>query len=148
MKTLVALMEMAHRAVDPRIVPFAILSGLILAAIALSAFNFLAVYRTRAVVGEIERRSKAGEERCEAIVESLRATQSALEAELREIREQPSIGVSPTSPKPGLNLSTRSQALRMHRRGDPPDRIAATLDIPLQEVDLLVKVHRIVISNI
>ncbi len=148
MKPLVALIEVAHRAVDPRIVPFAILSGLILAAIALSAFSLLAVYRARALVGEIEQRSKAGEERCEVILESLRATQSALEAELREIREQPSIAVSPISPKSGLNLTTRSQALRMHRRGDPPDRIAEALDIPLQEVDLLVKVHRIVISNI
>jgi hypothetical protein len=36
----------------------------------------------------------------------------------------------------------------MHRRGDSPERIAAALDIPLQEVDLLLKVHRIVISNI
>ena len=35
----------------------------------------------------------------------------------------------------------------MHRRGDPPEQIAASLEIPLQELDLLVKVHRIVMSS-
>ena len=54
----------------------------------------------------------------------------------------------PAIPKAGLNLSKRSQALRMHRRGDPSDQIAAALDIPLQEVDLLMKVHKIVIGCI
>jgi DNA-directed RNA polymerase specialized sigma24 family protein len=38
--------------------------------------------------------------------------------------------------------------LRLHRRGSSPEQIAEALDIPLGEVDLLVKVHRIVISNI
>jgi hypothetical protein len=35
----------------------------------------------------------------------------------------------------------------MHRRGDSADQIATALEIPLQEVDLLLKVHRIVISS-
>jgi len=56
--------------------------------------------------------------------------------------------IPPGPPKPGLNLTKLSQALRMHRRGDPPDQIASVLQIPLQEVDLLLKVQRIVISNI
>ena len=49
--------------------------------------------------------------------------------------------------KPGLNLSKRSQALRMHRRGEAPAQIAAALNIPSQEVELLIKVQRIVLSN-
>jgi hypothetical protein len=36
----------------------------------------------------------------------------------------------------------------MHRRGEPPAQIAATLEVPVQEVELLIKVHRIVISKI
>ena len=36
----------------------------------------------------------------------------------------------------------------MHRKGDPPDQIAKALEVPLQEVDLLIKVHRIVIGNL
>jgi len=38
--------------------------------------------------------------------------------------------------------------LRMHRKGDPPDRIASALELPLQEVDLLIKVHRVVMKSI
>jgi hypothetical protein len=36
----------------------------------------------------------------------------------------------------------------MHRRGEAPQKIAAALEIPRQEVELLLKVHRIVMSNI
>ena len=46
-----------------------------------------------------------------------------------------------------MNLSKRSQVLRMGRRGDTPEQVAAALAVPLQEVDLLVKVHRIVLSH-
>jgi hypothetical protein len=56
--------------------------------------------------------------------------------------------MAPALPRPGLNLSTRSQALRMHRRGNPPERIAAALQVPLQEVDLLLKVQRIIAGNL
>jgi hypothetical protein len=36
----------------------------------------------------------------------------------------------------------------MHRRGDPPERIASLLEVPRPEVDLLIKVHRIIISQL
>jgi hypothetical protein len=36
----------------------------------------------------------------------------------------------------------------MHRRGDSPGQIASTLQVPLQEVELLLKVHRIVLQNL
>jgi len=36
----------------------------------------------------------------------------------------------------------------MHRQRDPPDQIAATLDLPLQEIDCLLKVHHIVLSKL
>jgi hypothetical protein len=47
-----------------------------------------------------------------------------------------------------LNLSRRSQALRLARRGDSPERIAAELGVPRQEVELLLKVHRIVLAQL
>jgi len=50
--------------------------------------------------------------------------------------------------KPAMNLNKRSHALRLHRRGDPPEAIAAQLGLPVQEVDLLIKVHRIVLSSL
>jgi hypothetical protein len=80
-------------------------------------------------------------------VETLRIAVSGLAAELREA-QQPAAGILPAVPRAGLNLSKRSQALRMHRKGDPPDQIAAALAVPLQEVDLLIKIHRMIVSNL
>jgi hypothetical protein len=36
----------------------------------------------------------------------------------------------------------------MHRQGEDAARIASELDLPRQEVDLLLKVHRIVLSKV
>ena len=47
----------------------------------------------------------------------------------------------PTSGQP-LTLNKRGQVLRMRRRGENPETIAAALSIPRNEVDLLLKVHQ------
>ena len=44
----------------------------------------------------------------------------------------------------GVNNTLRSKVLKMHRLGQSPDRIAGALRVPKGEVDLLVKVHKIV----
>ena len=44
----------------------------------------------------------------------------------------------------GLNTTLRSKVLKMHRMGQSMDHIADSLRVPKGEVDLLVKVHRIV----
>lgn len=43
-----------------------------------------------------------------------------------------------------LNNTLRSKVLKLHRLGQSPDRIAGSLRVPRGEVDLLVKVHKIV----
>ncbi len=67
-------------------------------------------------------------------------------AKLAETEERAALLVAPTPPRAGLNLGTRSQALRMWRRGDTPQQIAAVLRIPEREVELLLKVQRIVME--
>jgi hypothetical protein len=47
-----------------------------------------------------------------------------------------------TAPGLSINLTRRSQALRMYRRGDSPEQIAAALQMPRNEVELLLKVQR------
>jgi hypothetical protein len=42
-----------------------------------------------------------------------------------------------------LNFTRRTRALRLHRRGDRPDQIAAALNIPQNEVALLLKMQEI-----
>jgi len=54
------------------------------------------------------------------------------------------------SPAPGqaLNLNKRGQVLRMRRRGESMETIAGALGIPRNEVDLLLKVHRMAIEHV
>lgn len=92
--------------------------------------------------------STGGLAECQSAIQTLAESVDKLSRGQQEMeRELSTVAVS-TPPKPALNLTKRSQALRMHRRGDPPEQIASALDVPRQEVDLLVKVHRIVMSNV
>lgn len=44
----------------------------------------------------------------------------------------------------GVDANQRTQVLRLARRGEQPERIAAELGVPKSEVDLLLKVQRAV----
>jgi hypothetical protein len=48
-----------------------------------------------------------------------------------------------SQPGQSLNLNKRGQVLRMQRRGETPETIAAALRIPQNEVTLLLKVHEL-----
>ena len=71
-----------------------------------------------------------------------------LEFRCRELTELTQVFVAPPPAQSGLNLNKRSQTLQMHRRGETPERIAAALSLPRNEVDLLLKVHAIMISSL
>jgi hypothetical protein len=69
---------------------------------------------------------------------------NVLERRLEELESGAAAG-EPAAARPrSLNGTVRSKVLKMHRLGQPPERIADTLKVPKGEVDLLVKVHRIV----
>jgi hypothetical protein len=123
--------------------PFAVLYGLVLAGVGVSLFGVFWMQRAiRAAADRAEARHAGSE----AAIEALRGEVEAGVRQLHEIRQDPPKLAGPCFPRPGLNVSKRSQALRMHRRGDTPEQVAATLGIPLQEIELLLKVHRIVIA--
>ena len=123
----------------------AILNGLACGSLALISFVLLC---GAAWDHAVERRRKGSLHHCEDKTQTLQAALNGLSAGIEQIRQGPPPGPVPGTRRPPLSLPKRTQALRMHRRGDPPEKIAATLDIPIGEVDLLLKVHRIVISNI
>lgn len=135
----------------PPILAFAFLSCAALAGAALStAAMFLARSQhrdalERAEAGWIEREAK-----WQSALAELAQRVDLLSAEWRDFPQQaPQSGVPRGGgPRIGLNLTKRAQALRMHRRGDPPEQIATLLEVPFQEVDLLLKVQRIVLTNI
>lgn len=117
--------------------------------IALSALllSLLAVYQARAMQRACGRHIEAFRLRHEAALDELRTALESMTSQVAELRLQPGAG-SAGPLRCGLNLTKRSQALRMHRRGDSPAEIAANLDLPHQEVELLIKVQKIVLSNL
>jgi DNA-binding NarL/FixJ family response regulator len=125
--------------------PIAIIFAVGLAAISLSLF---VLHRANTLVATAEQQVQACRQQCEAALRVIHDGREGLAAQIQEVHQQPAQTAVPAPPKSGLNLSKRSQALRMHRRGESPEQIAIALEIPLQEVDLLIKVHRIVLSTI
>jgi hypothetical protein len=73
---------------------------------------------------------------------------TALENELAGLRKEmealPSLVATPAGA--GINLNKRTQALRMMKLGEGPEHIAAALSLPRKEVELLVKVQRMLLD--
>lgn len=127
------------------LLPLSIVCGLTLCGTAISV---LAVYRAYCLMREMTQRAGEKQSHSDAGNQALRDTVEALAAQIHDLQNHPPVAPTPGIPRPGLNLSKRSHALRMHRRGEGAEQIAAALELPRQEVDLLLKVHRIVISNV
>ncbi|HUA63513.1 MAG TPA: hypothetical protein VML19_32455 [Verrucomicrobiae bacterium] len=122
---------------------------LVLAVFALSgiAAAGLALWQTRALAGSVQTRLDAAREESEERALALDARLQNLAGQVHELERQPAVTLTPGVPKPGMNVVKRAHALRLHRRGERPEQIASALDLPRQEVDLLLKVHTIVIRN-
>ena len=99
----------------------------------------------------VKRDLRAGEARLGKKLAALEADWQAkmetLDERWNELSHISSVLVPPPPPRSGLNWNKRSQALERHRRGETPPEIAAALAIPRNEVELLVKVQRIVLSS-
>ena len=75
-----------------------------------------------------------------AIEKRAREKQAALESEIRrlgEAAEQP----RPVAVNGCMDLTKRTHALRMERRGESAPTIAAALGVPRNEIDLMLKVQ-------
>jgi hypothetical protein len=123
----------------------ALLTGLALAAAVLS---FVVLFHAQATARSSQARSKEIEEQMESTLRTTEANMQALAAELHDLERQPALLAGPAAPRSGFNLGKRTQALRLHRQGESPEKIAASLELPRQEVELLLKVHRIVLSKV
>ena len=64
------------------------------------------------------------------------------ELEVREQRQDPAAAVART-----LGSGTRIQALRMIKHGQGPEHISAALGLPRNEVELLIKVQRLIADS-
>jgi hypothetical protein len=96
-------------------------------------------------------RSRTGKHEKALETESARLAAEIVELKDRilELEQASHSIVSDAAPIPmatgnSVNNTLRSKVLKMHRLGQSADRIAGNLHIPKGEVDLLVKVHKIV----
>ncbi len=109
-------------------------------ALAIGLIGCLALFLTAQRELQIFRRASGESNR------SIHETVGGLCDEIRAIRESVSkLEAVPliSPPGPGLNLSRRAQALRMHNRGESINSIAPALGAPKNEIELLVKVQQL-----
>jgi DNA-binding NarL/FixJ family response regulator len=130
---------------SPAIIAAAGFCGLLLAG---TAAGMLALFRVRALMESAERRALQAQREQEVGVVELHRRLEALAAAVEEMRALSHFSTAPPAARPGMNLNRRSQALRLYRRGEPAARIAQELGLPVQEVELLIKVHEIVLSTV
>lgn len=86
----------------------------------------------------------------QALAVALAETRDALDrlaGDLRDVEGQTGMLVPPAPVRSGLNLSKRTQVLRKHRAGEDSAAIAAALELPRAEVDLLIKVQHLALEQ-
>jgi hypothetical protein len=127
------------------ILPLGALSLLTLLALVLAA---TALCQGRAVTQAISKRRETAGSELEPVLQGLRADLDGLAAQIHDLQQLPPQTWIAAPPRGGLNLAKRSHALRLHRHGNSAPQIASALELPLQEVELLLKVQRIVLRNL
>jgi hypothetical protein len=114
-------------------------------ALAVSVYAFLCAHK---LVYAARKNTAAAHAGYNAAIERAQLQIDAVALELQSVKSQTPAEILPGMPKPGMNLTRRSKALRLHRTGASPEQIANSLEVPRQEVDLLLKVHAIVLNNL
>jgi hypothetical protein len=97
------------------------------------------VYRLKARLA----RGRSGDR---ASAHELKIQLDQLHERLRDTEELVRTPIQTPSPRASLNLNKRTQILRMSRRGERTENIAASLSLPRREVELLLKIHGLVLG--
>lgn len=124
-----------------------LLGGLSAATLVACLLLFLSLKRENT---QLRRRAQSDYEAFQQTLNSFRFSLAKLEASLEEQDAIPApvSSAAGSPPMESMNINKRSQVLRLYRRGESPEHIAAVLHLPRTEVDLLLKVHRTVISQL
>ena len=101
------------------------------------------VHELRAHAAKQDKTLEKETTRLSAEITELKGHILELEQSSNSISAPPSPGATATTAS-GVNHTLRSKVLKLHRLGQSADRIAGSLRVPRGEVDLLVKVHKIV----
>lgn len=85
--------------------------------------------------------------RSRLVNQNVNAQLEEMRTRLEEAEKHAGMLVAPPTLRSGLNLNKRSQVIRMSRRGERVDNIAASLKLPRRHVDLLLKIHGMVLKS-
>ena len=124
------------------LIPIAPLLLIALTSVCAGAFFIYLESETRRLKSGFRRRQSSHE----ATILDLQRQLEDVSERLRDTEERAGV-LTPPAPVSGLNLNKRSQALRMSRRGEAPQQIAASLHLPQREVELLLKVYGLALNG-
>ncbi len=127
------------------IVLAALITSLALCALVVGFCAFFSAHRAS---HRARQAAETAREECAGLVSGLQSRIETITAEMHDALRRPAVEPLPGVPKSSMNLTKRSQALRLRRQGDSPQQIAEALAIPRQEVDLLIKVHELALNNL
>ena len=89
----------------------------------------------------LNRRWKHRHSAQESATAELKAQMQNLSERVLDAEQRAGVLVPPSPPRSGLNLNKRTQVIRMSRRGERTEIIAASLNLSQREVELLLKIH-------
>jgi hypothetical protein len=94
--------------------------------------------------------ARASRKSLQALHLSIETTIRDLGARVEELQSAPASNPIPpvVTTFQSLNLTTRAKALRMHGRGETVSTIAAALGVQREEIDLLVKLDRLIETRV
>ena len=118
------------------LVSYALIAVALAACIAVFISYKSEVYRLRRAAAATQQDMKRQIEEMQSTVAQIGQQRQEAPAEAPAIRR--------ASLRPSLNLTRRAQALRMRRRGESVESIAAALSTPRNEIELLLKVYEMV----
>jgi hypothetical protein len=108
----------------------------------LSASCLLYMFILHLRMRSVGRKAREFRENTEKRLAGLSEAADRMRAELAEAVRPQSIPMDRA-----INLTKRGQALRMLRRGEGPETIAAALAVPRNEIDLMIKVHEMAVDR-
>ena len=113
--------------------------GLVVVAMGLCLYLFTTMKRE---IRRLETRLKRSQTLLQEAYDRLESGVEGLKKGMSEFDQKTATLVSPVPAKSGMNLSKRVQAARMFNRGEKPEQVAAALNLPQNEVALLLKVQK------
>jgi hypothetical protein len=93
---------------------------------------------------DLQVQARRGEKRVESMLVRLQEAAGPPErpSESRALDEAPAVVYVPL--RSGINISRRTEALRLLRRGEDVSHVAAALGVPRREIELLIRVQELV----